>query len=52
LRERNTRFLLDTNVFITATKKGWTRTTERVIRLIDGQEDLITDDALIGEYQK
>jgi predicted nucleic acid-binding protein len=52
LLERNTRFLLDTNVFIAAAKKGWTRTTELVIRLIDGQEDLIANDALIGEYQK
>ncbi len=52
MHERNTRFLLDTNVFIAAAKKGWTRTTELVIRLIDGQEDLIADDALIGEYRK
>jgi predicted nucleic acid-binding protein len=44
--------LLDTNVFIAAAKKGWTRTTELVIKLIDGQEDLIADDALIGEYHK
>ena len=50
--ERNTRFLLDTNVFIAATKRGWTKTTELVIKVIDGQEDLIADDALIEEYRK
>jgi len=50
LHERSTRFLLDTNVFIAAVKRGWTKTTELVIRLIDGQEDLIADEALIGEY--
>lgn len=52
LRERNTKFLLDTNVFIAAAKKGWTKTTELVIRLIDGPEDLIADEALIAEYGK
>ena len=50
MHERSTRFLLDTNVFIAAVKRGWTKTTELVIRLIDGQEDLIADEALIGEY--
>jgi len=52
LHERITRFLLDTNVFIAAAKRGWTRTTELVIRLIEGQEDLIADEALIAEYRK
>jgi len=50
LHEKSTRFLLDTNVFIAAAKRGWTKTTELVIRLIDGQEDLIADEALMGEY--
>jgi predicted nucleic acid-binding protein len=52
LRERNIRFLLDTNVFIAAAKRGWTRTTDLVLRLIEGEEDLIANDALIGEYRK
>jgi hypothetical protein len=52
LLERNTRYLLDTNVFIAAAKRGWTKTTELVITLIDGPEDLIADEALIGEYSK
>ena len=52
MHERNTRFLLDTNVFIAAAKRGWTKTTELVIRLITGQEDLLADEALIGEYSK
>jgi hypothetical protein len=44
--------LLDTNVFIAAAKKGWTKTTDLVLRLIDGEEELIANDALIGEYRK
>jgi len=44
--------LLDTNVFIAASKKRWTRTTDLVLRLINGQEELIANDALIGEYSK
>lgn len=52
MHERNTRFLLDTNLFIAAVKKGRTRTTELVMRLIDGPEDLVADKALIAEYGK
>jgi predicted nucleic acid-binding protein len=52
LQERNPRFLLDTNVFIAAAKRGWTRSTDLIVRLIDGEEDLIADEALIGEYCK
>lgn len=52
LHERSTRFLLDTNVFIAAAKRGWTRTTDLVLRLVDGEEDLIANEALIGEYRK
>jgi len=52
LHERSTRFLLDTNVFIAAAKRGWTRTTDLVLRLIEGEEDLIANEALIGEYRK
>jgi hypothetical protein len=44
--------LLDTNVFIAAAKKGWTRTTEMAIGLLDGPEDLIANKALIAEYGK
>jgi predicted nucleic acid-binding protein len=44
--------LLDTNVFIAAVKRGRTKTTELVIRLVNGEEDLIADEALIGEYSK
>ncbi|MDD2755371.1 MAG: hypothetical protein PHS80_07555 [Methanothrix sp.] len=52
MRERSTRFLLDTNVFIAAAKRGWTRTTDLVLRLVDGGVDLIANEALIGEYRK
>lgn len=52
MHERNTRFFLDTNVFIAASKRGWTRTTDLVLRLIEGEEDLIVNEALIGEYRK
>jgi predicted nucleic acid-binding protein len=51
LHEKSTRFLLDAN-FIAASKRGWTGTTDLILRLIDGQEELIADDALIGEYEK
>ena len=44
--------MLDTNVFIAASKRGWTKTSELVLRLIEGEEDLIANDALIGEYGK
>jgi hypothetical protein len=44
--------LLDINVFIAAANRGWTKTTELVIKIIDGQEDLIADDAQIEEYRK
>ncbi len=52
MHEKSTRFLLEANVFIASSKRGWTRTTDLVLRLIDGQEELIADDALIGEYKK
>lgn len=52
MHERSTRFLLDTNVFIAAAKRGWTRTTDLVLRVVDGEEGLIANDALIGEYKK
>ena len=52
MHARSTRFLLDTNVFISASKSGWTRTTDLVLRLIEGEEDLIANEALIGEYRK
>ena len=44
--------MLDTNVFIAAAKRGWTRTTDLVLRLVEGDEDLIANEALIGEYRK
>jgi predicted nucleic acid-binding protein len=44
--------LLDTNVFIAAAKRGWTRTTDLVLALVESEEDLIANDALIGEYKK
>lgn len=52
MHARSTRFLLDTNVFIAASKRGWTKTSELVLRLIEGEEDLIANDALVGEYAK
>jgi predicted nucleic acid-binding protein len=52
LHARNTRFLLDTNVFISASKRRWTRTTDLVLTLIEGEDELIANEALIGEYKK
>lgn len=44
--------MLDTNVFIAAAKRGWTRTTDLILTLVEGEEDLIANEALIGEYRK
>ena len=52
MQEKSTRFLLDTNVFIAAAKRGWTRTTDLVLTLVEGEVDLIANEALIGEYRK
>jgi len=52
LPDRSTRFLIDTNLFVAAVKNGKTRSTELLVRLIDGPSDLVADDILISEYER
>jgi len=53
LQKRNTRFLIDANVFISAVKKGWTKTTELIFHLLTNFEfELIANDVLLAEYEK
>jgi len=47
------KFLLDTNVFIAAVKKGWTDTTELILRLLSSQEyRIVGNNVLLAEYRK
>lgn len=47
------KFLLDTNVFIAAVKKGWTDTTELLLHILSGNDyQVIGNDVLLAEYQK
>lgn len=50
--DRSTRFLIDTNLFVAAIKSGKTRSTELLVRLIEGPWDLVGDDILITEYER
>ncbi len=49
---RNTRFLIDTNLFVAAIKRGRTKSTELLLKLLEGPWDLVADDILISEYEK
>ncbi|ASJ09087.1 nucleotide-binding protein [Thermococcus siculi] len=47
------KFLLDTNVFIAAVKKGWTDTTELLLHILSGDKyHIIGNDVLLAEYRK
>ena len=47
------KFLIDTNVFIAAVKRGWTDTTELLLHLLSsGKYRLIANDVLLAEYRK
>ena len=50
--ERSTRFLIDTNLFVAAVKSGKTKSTELLVRLIEGIDELVADDILISEYER
>ena len=50
--KRNTRFLIDTNVFIAAVKKGWTKTTDLLLYLLTSDYELVGNDVLIAEYKR
>ncbi len=52
MQNENTRFLIDTNLFIAATKRGKTKSTELLLKLLEGPWDLVADDILISEYEK
>ncbi len=49
---RSTRFLIDTNLFIAAIKRGKTRSTELFLVMLDGLWELVADDILISEYER
>jgi len=45
--------LIDTNVFIAAVKKGWTKTTNLVLYLLANPDfEIVANDVLIAEYEK
>jgi len=44
--------LIDTNLFIAAIKRGKTKSTELLLKLLEGPLDLVADDILISEYEK
>lgn len=52
MQKENTRFLIDTNLFIAATKRGKTKSTELLLKLLEGPWDLVADDILVSEYEK
>jgi len=52
LPKKNTRFLIDTNVFIAAVKKGWTKTTDLLLYLLTSDYELVGNDVLLAEYKK
>ena len=52
MRDENIKFLIDTNLFIAATKSGWTTSTDLILRLVEGPWDIVADDILISEYEK
>ena len=49
---KSTRFLIDTNLFIAAVKRGNTKSTELFLKLLDGLWELVADDILVSEYEK
>lgn len=50
--DENTKFLIDTNLFIAAIKSASGRSAELLIKLIEGPWDLVADDILIAEYER
>ena len=51
LPERCTRFLIDSNLFIAAVKRGWTKSSELLSVLLDSSFELVANKALLGEYE-
>jgi predicted nucleic acid-binding protein len=46
------RYLIDSNLFIAATKTGWKRSTDLLVHLLDGPNELVGDEVLYFEYDK
>ncbi|AJC72012.1 Nucleotide binding protein, containing PIN domain [Thermococcus guaymasensis DSM 11113] len=47
------KFLIDTNVFIAAVKRGWTDTTELLLHILsDEKYHIVGNDVLLAEYRK
>ncbi len=50
---QNKKYMIDTNVFISAFKSGYTTTTKLLLKLLlDPEVELIVDDVLLKEYEK
>ncbi len=50
---QNERYMIDTNVFISAFKSGYTATTKLLLKLLlDPEVELLVDDVLLKEYEK
>jgi hypothetical protein len=52
LPDEDTRFLIDTNLFIAATKSGWTKSTDLIFRHLERPWEIAADDILILENEK
>ncbi len=52
MQDKSTKFLIDTNLFIAAVKHGETKSTELLLKLLEGPWDLIADDILLAEYER
>jgi predicted nucleic acid-binding protein len=52
LPAESSKYLIDNTVYIAAVKKGWTRSTELILYLLDCPVTLVADALLIFEYEK
>lgn len=50
--EVSSRYLIDSNLFIAATKTGWKRSTDLLVHLLDSPNELVGDEVLYFEYDK
>lgn len=50
--EVGSRYLIDNNLFIAATKTGWKRSTDLLVHLLDSPIELIGNEVLYFEYEK
>jgi len=52
LPKRNTRFLIDTNVFIATVKRRWAKTTDLLLYLLTSDYELVGNGVLLAEYRR